>query len=1213
MRRARRCLRPRRAPVTRLRHWAGLVVLLVLLGLVVAYHDLTGPQRVCVYAERFLEGMTGGVVHIDAARFDLFEGVRLSGVVLATDREALDAAVSRGIAGRRDSSDGQSDDAADDRVVFTARALHLKLRPFSLITGHLLVPEITAIQPSLRLVKNAQTGWRNWDTLFPHKQSKGKAASQYPLIRLRDVSVHLGWATPSAEDVSTDVALDVTAHVDAADPRSYDIRWRTRGERIEQGRFRLDMAPLRLGTAEGGLPTIPMASVRWAAPASLDRWLTLLDLRGQIRTDSLSYDPAAGSRAEITLEGGSLSIPADEQDRAAPREQRVLAFMDVRGTLRFGGRGVDVDLEGAWRGGTYSLTGRIEAADGVASVHRVDDLGFDVRVEARDIELPPEPDRRTPSETRLIARWTKLADFLEQYKPRGRVDLSFSLARRAGPDQPVEFRGGTLAAHDASAEYFRFPYRLDHVKGRVVFKPDGSVVLDDIVGQHGSARVTVAGTLTAARWVCGFDLDVRGKDVALDDSLYRCLRDTYRGAWDAFAPRGSADIAVTLRRDESKTDQSNPTHTRVEADLRSIAVCYERFPLPAHDVRGRLVIEEETFAVDKLHGRYRDADVELSGTVHVQRGKPPDVALRLRAAGLPIDEPLAEAVPSVARELVHVIGARGRADVEGTLTSGADGIEPDLLARLQLTSVCHRALPLPVRDARATVRVTADAVDIRDFVGVADGGVVTLRGTFARSSPVALRELHVQARRIMLSRELFDVLPPAARHAWVEWRPAGRIDADLLLRHAPPDAPGSVEVSAQLRPDGITISPAHFPLRLQDVRGTLNVSADGVDLVDVQGRIGVARFAAAGGVRWSDAGMNGDIRVSVDSLALDPSIRRALPWRQRRVWDAIQPRGAVDLDVRHFAFRRDADGPLRWTLDARLDARDVDFAGAGTVGGIRGHAEGRAEGQAGGDIVLDATLAVDSLRFGSWPVNAIHAAVRKDAASSTIRFDDLRGELFGGMISGIAQLGYDRDAPTYGFSITAQDMPLARMLAKPNSPAPPRDAAQAAGPAEAVGPQGDVRGTFFLSGTLGDRASRRGGGSVEIRRAQIVKIPLALAILGVLNFALPDENAFHEATADFVLQGDTLTLNPVDLRGNSISLVGGGRLRTTTRELDLTLLAGSPHRLPRLGLLTELAEGAARELMEVHVTGTLREPRVEARPLRSLQHTLDVLRELSRE
>jgi hypothetical protein len=58
-----------------------------------------------------------------------------------------------------------------------------------------------------------------------------------------------------------------------------------------------------------------------------------------------------------------------------------------------------------------------------------------------------------------------------------------------------------------------------------------------------------------------------------------------------------------------------------------------------------------------------------------------------------------------------------------------------------------------------------------------------------------------------------------------------------------------------------------------------------------------------------------------------------------------------------------------------------------------------------------------------------------------------------------------------------------------------------------------------------------------------------------------------------------------------------------TKQLDVRLLAGSPLRL-RLPILTDLLEGASRELMEVRLTGTFQEPTIEPQPLKSLAKAL---------
>ncbi len=63
---------------------------------------------------------------------------------------------------------------------------------------------------------------------------------------------------------------------------------------------------------------------------------------------------------------------------------------------------------------------------------------------------------------------------------------------------------------------------------------------------------------------------------------------------------------------------------------------------------------------------------------------------------------------------------------------------------------------------------------------------------------------------------------------------------------------------------------------------------------------------------------------------------------------------------------------------------------------------------------------------------------------------------------------------------------------------------------------------------------------------------------------------------------------------------------TRTKQLDLTLLAGSPLRV-RVPLLTDILRGAAREIMEIRVTGPLDHPVITPRPLRSLAGVLETL------
>jgi len=73
-----------RRPISSRRWWLGLAGLIALMALIIAYRFITRPERVRAFAETYLQSMTGGIVRIKAARFDLFEGLHLTGVTVAT-------------------------------------------------------------------------------------------------------------------------------------------------------------------------------------------------------------------------------------------------------------------------------------------------------------------------------------------------------------------------------------------------------------------------------------------------------------------------------------------------------------------------------------------------------------------------------------------------------------------------------------------------------------------------------------------------------------------------------------------------------------------------------------------------------------------------------------------------------------------------------------------------------------------------------------------------------------------------------------------------------------------------------------------------------------------------------------------------------------------------------------------------------------------------
>jgi hypothetical protein len=65
-------------------------------------------------------------------------------------------------------------------------------------------------------------------------------------------------------------------------------------------------------------------------------------------------------------------------------------------------------------------------------------------------------------------------------------------------------------------------------------------------------------------------------------------------------------------------------------------------------------------------------------------------------------------------------------------------------------------------------------------------------------------------------------------------------------------------------------------------------------------------------------------------------------------------------------------------------------------------------------------------------------------------------------------------------------------------------------------------------------------------------------------------------------------------------------LNLDTEKLDLTFLTGSA-KLPRIAFLNDLLEGISREVSEVRVTGTIRNPKMTPVPFHSVKEVIDTL------
>jgi hypothetical protein len=204
----------------------------------------------------------------------------------------------------------------------------------------------------------------------------------------------------------------------------------------------------------------------------------------------------------------------------------------------------------------------------------------------------------------------------------------------------------------------------------------------------------------------------------------------------------------------------------------------------------------------------------------------------------------------------------------------------------------------------------------------------------------------------------------------------------------------------------------------------------------------------------------------------------------------------------------------------------------------------------------------------------------------------IEGEVYQGSLSARIDVTFDREHSQYNLSTTIHNMRIRPFISADRGFRSPD--------VEEVDVSGLVDIHLYMSGMVGDASSRRGGGRFEIVDGHIYRLPLILAILGVLNLSVPDQDVFDDARAEFFIVGRRVQIKDIVLRGSVIALVGSGSMTLPDRGLDLNLMHVSPNRWARVPVLADFVEAASREFVELHVTGPLSRPTVRAKPFRGI-------------
>ncbi|QQS08168.1 MAG: hypothetical protein IPK69_09190 [Phycisphaerales bacterium] len=504
------------------------------------------------------------------------------------------------------------------------------------------------------------------------------------------------------------------------------------------------------------------------------------------------------------------------------------------------------------------------------------------------------------------------------------------------------------------------------------------------------------------------------------------------------------------------------------------------------------------------------------------------------------------------------------------------------------------------------------ATDDESYAELGASGRVTLD----MSSPLNDLTLTIHSARFespLVRRAALD-FGGKAKEWYESLKPTGEFDLEIRVAQNPNAAP-STDPFAAAREKPSEVSGTFWPHSIEVDTGL----ADGarVKIGTVEGEFefspgtGRVRNFAAISEAWSVRGEgswlsreSGEVateaRFSMESRGLPVDLRSMLPPALTDVMDSLAVSCAGNVRVE--------DGQVSVTTPGRDDGENdgdggiavassglVVFEGASADVGV-GVTDASAairytfskKGEEGVPADFDLKILADRARLmGVWAEN-----VRVRVASGPgdrIIVPLISADCHGGRVGG----GVTIDAPgpggarAYSADLRISDVRLASVLEnfKTKNEAPVA-AAESASPDES---RGRVDGNITLGGTLGEPSTKRGRGIVTVGGAQIVNIPVLVAMIRLTNLELPFSERLDYGRGVFYLEGDRINIERATFSSRTVDFFGYGTADLPDLALNLRFRARNRTRIP---VISTILEGIRSELFTASVKGTASNPEV---------------------
>ena len=815
--------------------------------------------------------------------------------------------------------------------------------------------------------------------------------------------------------------------------------------------------------------------------------------------------------------------------------------------------------------------------------------GLDISPELRD--SLPEP---------LAARLAGLEGL------RGQGELTFRIGYQPSAASPLSYQlTGSLSR--GRIDDPRLPHPLTDLRART-FRLDNDGLVIEAEGRSNQATVQVKYRQAGFAPESARHLEAEIRRLELDRRLLDVLPEPLQEQWHRYRPAGLVDVDVKLSYD------GHTWQPDLAVRCLNVSFTYYRFPYRLDDAEGMLTLKDDVLTLH-LIGYSATQPIRLDGEWRHPMTAPAGY-LEAKGDHVPLDNKLLAALPEETRAVVQALSPRGTLNCYVRLWR--DDPQQPLHKHLSIVadrcSVQWERFPYPLRNVCGKLEMFDDSWTFHKLEGLNDDGHVTCTGHLTPTLQGRELYLHLRGDGVPLNEVLRDALRPNERQVWDVLRPRGAVDLEAEVRYLSEQKQLSVGIVAWPQPETSSIEPIHFPYRMDKLGGVLRYLNGHVTLEHFTAEHGPVKIAAAG---FCDFPPDGKWHLhleplSVDRLRLDRDLTQALPGRLKKALLELKPGGPMNL-----AGSFDLEpGPgvgdpvqSRWDVQLGLHQGSLDCG----VKLQNIHGRMRLVGQFDGQRFQSlGELAVESLNYkdyqftqvlgpmwiddqrillGSWVARRPGEASPNTLPRPPEQPRPITANFFGGTLYGDAWVVLGAE-PRYGLRADLLQADLARCAQEVT--------------AGSQNLRGTVTATVDLHGSGHSSNALGGQGAVQLRNADVYELPLMIALLKILSIRPPDQKAFSTSDIDFRIQGEHIYFDRIDFKGDAISLLGKGEM-DFQQAVKLTFHAIVGRGEMQIPVLKELFTGVSRQIMLIHVDGTLQNPVTVKDPFPGVNHALQQL------